>query len=220
MQLLVGTFGFFWLHTALWFYREWKDRRDGKTGTHVKLAALPPELQGKNVSTEGEAGLKGHVLATPQVIEGGVSVWAQYVIEHENRDGLAAYGYRCVEILHRNMHALDLPILTIALECGYGSIGPFNRAFRQRFGMTPTEYRAGTRLAQHLRQMRGELREILGVARAILELDIARARHLVKRKVLRAVHAERVHLRVTGETAMRTVALVHIEIDHRHPQRQ
>ena len=42
----------------------------------------------------------------------------------------------------------DLPILTIALECGYGSIGPFNRAFRQRFGMTPTEYRAGTRLAQ------------------------------------------------------------------------
>lgn len=42
----------------------------------------------------------------------------------------------------------DLPILTIALECGYGSIGPFNRAFRQRFGMTPTEYRAGTRLAR------------------------------------------------------------------------
>lgn len=42
----------------------------------------------------------------------------------------------------------DLPILTIALECGYGSIGPFNRAFRQRFGMTPTEYRAGTRLSR------------------------------------------------------------------------
>jgi AraC-like DNA-binding protein len=42
----------------------------------------------------------------------------------------------------------ELPILTIALECGYGSIGPFNRAFRQRFGMTPTAYRAGARLAQ------------------------------------------------------------------------
>jgi AraC-like DNA-binding protein len=42
----------------------------------------------------------------------------------------------------------DLPILTIALECGYGSIGPFNRAFRQRFGMTPTAYRAGARLAR------------------------------------------------------------------------
>lgn len=37
--------------------------------------------------------------------------------------------------------ARDIPILTIALEAGYGSIGPFNRAFRERFGMTPGEYR-------------------------------------------------------------------------------
>jgi AraC-like DNA-binding protein len=42
----------------------------------------------------------------------------------------------------------DLPILSIALECGYGSIGPFNRAFKQRLGVTPTEYRAGARLKQ------------------------------------------------------------------------
>ena len=34
-----------------------------------------------------------------------------------------------------------LPVLTIALEAGFQSIGPFNRAFRERFGMTPTEYR-------------------------------------------------------------------------------
>jgi AraC-like DNA-binding protein len=33
------------------------------------------------------------------------------------------------------------PVLTIALEAGYGSIGPFNRAFRARFGVTPSEYR-------------------------------------------------------------------------------
>jgi AraC-like DNA-binding protein len=33
------------------------------------------------------------------------------------------------------------PVLTIALEAGYGSIGPFNRAFKERFGMTPTEFR-------------------------------------------------------------------------------
>ena len=42
----------------------------------------------------------------------------------------------------------DLPILTIALECGYGSIGPFNRAFKQRMGLTPTEFRVGARLAK------------------------------------------------------------------------
>jgi len=34
-----------------------------------------------------------------------------------------------------------IPVLTIALEVGYGSIGPFNRAFKERFGVTPTEYR-------------------------------------------------------------------------------
>jgi AraC-like DNA-binding protein len=34
-----------------------------------------------------------------------------------------------------------VPILTIALDAGFQSIGPFNRAFKARTGMTPTEYR-------------------------------------------------------------------------------
>ncbi len=42
----------------------------------------------------------------------------------------------------------DLPILTIALDCGYGSIGPFNRAFKQRMGMTPSEFRGAARLSK------------------------------------------------------------------------
>ena len=33
------------------------------------------------------------------------------------------------------------PVLTIALDLGYGSLGPFNRAFKAETGMTPTEYR-------------------------------------------------------------------------------
>lgn len=36
-------------------------------------------------------GLKDHVKAIPRIIEGGRSVWAQYVIEHDNRDGLQAH---------------------------------------------------------------------------------------------------------------------------------
>jgi AraC-like DNA-binding protein len=53
--------------------------------------------------------------------------------------------YRLQEAAGRLL-AEDLPILSIALDCGYGSIGPFNRAFRQRFGMTPTEYRGAARM--------------------------------------------------------------------------
>jgi AraC-like DNA-binding protein len=40
----------------------------------------------------------------------------------------------------------SLPILSIALDLGWGSIGPFNRAFRARFGMTPSDFR-GKQLA-------------------------------------------------------------------------
>lgn len=35
----------------------------------------------------------------------------------------------------------ELPITTLALEAGYASLGPFNRAFRDAFGVTPSEYR-------------------------------------------------------------------------------
>jgi AraC-like DNA-binding protein len=37
----------------------------------------------------------------------------------------------------------QFPILTIALELGYGSIGPFNRAFKEITGLTPSEFRRG-----------------------------------------------------------------------------
>ncbi len=47
--LLLGTFGFFWLHTALWFHREYQDRRHGRSAPQVALAALPVELQRKQV---------------------------------------------------------------------------------------------------------------------------------------------------------------------------
>lgn len=35
----------------------------------------------------------------------------------------------------------DRPVLTLALEAGFGSIGPFNRAFKAETGLTPTEFR-------------------------------------------------------------------------------
>ena len=35
----------------------------------------------------------------------------------------------------------ELPVLTIALEAGFQSIGPFNRAFKAATGVTPTEFR-------------------------------------------------------------------------------
>lgn len=43
-----------------------------------------------------------------------------------------------------------LPILTIAMDAGYASLAPFNRAFRERHGMTPSEYRNQQRQTSQL----------------------------------------------------------------------
>ncbi|MBX3479473.1 MAG: DegT/DnrJ/EryC1/StrS aminotransferase family protein [Caulobacter sp.] len=57
-----------------------------------KLAIFPEEIAlRQTVANRYAEGLAGAVKSVPKVIDGGVSVWAQYVIEHENRDGLAAH---------------------------------------------------------------------------------------------------------------------------------
>jgi AraC-like DNA-binding protein len=53
-------------------------------------------------------------------------------------------GYRLAEVRAALVDPAqrEVPILTIALDAGFGSLGPFNRAFREAEGMTPSEYRA------------------------------------------------------------------------------
>jgi AraC-like DNA-binding protein len=38
-------------------------------------------------------------------------------------------------------HQAQVPVLTIALDAGFNSLGPFNRAFKAETGLTPTDYR-------------------------------------------------------------------------------
>ena len=46
--LLAVVFTFFWSHAALWFYREYKDRKEGKNRPHVDTDKLPEEYKGKH----------------------------------------------------------------------------------------------------------------------------------------------------------------------------
>ncbi|WP_293901264.1 DegT/DnrJ/EryC1/StrS aminotransferase family protein [Phenylobacterium sp.] len=56
-----------------------------------KLAIFPDEIAARNrVAARYAQGL-GDMVRTPSVIAGGVSVWAQYTIETDDRDGLAAH---------------------------------------------------------------------------------------------------------------------------------
>lgn len=49
----------------------------------------------------------------------------QQMIRESDREGLVKYGFRCVEILDRNIRALELPILTIGLVEGAALGGGF-----------------------------------------------------------------------------------------------
>lgn len=52
-------------------------------------------------------------------------------------------GYRLAEVKAALLDPTqkDVPIITIALDAGFGSLGPFNRAFREAEGMTPSAFR-------------------------------------------------------------------------------
>jgi dTDP-4-amino-4,6-dideoxygalactose transaminase len=57
-----------------------------------KLAIFADEIAlRQTVAQRYNAGLRDVVLQAPDVIAGGVSTWAQYTIEHTDRDGLAAH---------------------------------------------------------------------------------------------------------------------------------
>ena len=57
-----------------------------------KLSVFAEEIELREAAARRYAeGLAGSKAAAPAVIEGGQSVWAQYVIEHPDRDGLAAH---------------------------------------------------------------------------------------------------------------------------------
>tara|TARA_R110000787_G_scaffold180109_1_gene292190 strand:- start:56 stop:1216 length:1161 start_codon:yes stop_codon:yes gene_type:complete len=56
----------------------------------LKIFADEIDLR-QGVAERYARGLRGGVKGVPGVIDGGRSVWAQYVIEHDNRDGLQAH---------------------------------------------------------------------------------------------------------------------------------
>ncbi|MEO0996307.1 MAG: AraC family transcriptional regulator [Pseudomonadota bacterium] len=82
-----------------------------------------------------QLGTGEHVLR--RVINGGMG--------HRNfNDFLHAWRIReaCEELARPELAAV--PVMSVAMKVGYGSIGAFNRAFKARIGMTPTDYRRGS----------------------------------------------------------------------------
>lgn len=56
-----------------------------------KLAIFADEIRERNVVADRYRQMLSNLVKTPAVIAGGVSTWAQYTIEADDRDGLAAH---------------------------------------------------------------------------------------------------------------------------------
>jgi dTDP-4-amino-4,6-dideoxygalactose transaminase len=56
-----------------------------------KLAIFADEIERRQVVAQRYAEGLGAVVKVPTIIDGGMSVWAQYTVQHDDRDGLAAH---------------------------------------------------------------------------------------------------------------------------------
>jgi len=116
IALLIGVFLFFWTHTALWFYREYRDRQARKLRPHV-VAEEPLQLQGKQYQRFGPVWRLAHLvfaLSVMTLVLTGMAVffadsaWAKAVI--------AAFGGpKTAAIVHRIAAATMLGIFLVHL---------------------------------------------------------------------------------------------------------
>jgi cytochrome b subunit of formate dehydrogenase len=116
IALLIGVFAFFWSHSALWFYREYKDRREGKSAPHVAVAELPI-ARGKQIRRFAPMWRLAHLvfaLSVMTLVLTGMAVfyaesdWAKTIME-------ALGGPRNAAIIHRVAAVIMLSIFLIHL---------------------------------------------------------------------------------------------------------
>ena len=98
----------------------------------IRKACNDPKLSVHDIATQYGVSTR----YVQRLFEESGSTFTQYITEQR----LAA-AYRA---LRRRMPA-DLPISTIAYDCGFVDVSHFNRLFRQRFGCTPTDLRTAAR---------------------------------------------------------------------------
>jgi len=129
--LLAGVFIFFWTHTALWFYREYKDRQARKSRPHVATDELP-HLKGKQFQRFGPLWRLGHLVfalsvmtlvLTGMAVHFADTVGAKAVID--------AFGSpKAAALVHRTAAAIMLGIFFIHVAYLVVRIGGNLRTFR------------------------------------------------------------------------------------------
>lgn len=115
---------------------------EGRSSDEPQLARLRALMQDEKVYRDPDVTV-GALAARVGVAE---YVLRRLIHDHLGHRNFAGFvnEYRLQEVRERlrDPALARRPVLTLALEAGFGSIGPFNRLFKERFGTTPTAYRA------------------------------------------------------------------------------
>jgi cytochrome b subunit of formate dehydrogenase len=116
IALLIGVFAFFWSHSALWFYREYKDRREGKSTPHVAVAELPI-ARGKQIRRFAPMWRLAHLVFALSVMTLVLTGMAVFYADSAWAKGLmgALGGPRNAAIIHRVAAVMMLSIFLIHL---------------------------------------------------------------------------------------------------------
>ena len=124
IALLVGVFAFFWLHSGLWWYREYKDRQQGKTVPHVRIDDLPPEVATRHVRRFGPMWRLAHLLFALSVmllVLTGMAAffpetsWAKAVMAAFGTPKIAGQVHRLAAYTMLGIFAIHLVAVTITI---------------------------------------------------------------------------------------------------------
>ena len=130
IALLAGVFLFFWSHSALWFYREFRDRKEGKIRPFVMTQELR-KFEGRQYRRFGPVWRLAHLvfaLSVMMLVLSGMAVfyadtgWAKNVMS-------ALGGPRVAAIVHRTSAAIMLGIFFVHLMYFVVRIGRTWRSF-------------------------------------------------------------------------------------------
>ena len=124
IALLVGVFAFFWAHSALWFYREYQDRKQGKTIPHVRTDEMELLGKGKYYQRFGPVWRIAHLLfalSVMMLVLTGMSVfyaetnWAPAIMRALGGPRAAAYIHRISAAVMLGIFFLHLAYVTFFL---------------------------------------------------------------------------------------------------------
>jgi cytochrome b subunit of formate dehydrogenase len=123
IALLIGVFLFFWSHTALWWYREYRDRQEGKSRPHVMIDDTL-HSQDKQFQRFGPVWRAAHLvfaLSVMTLVLTGMSVlfaetaWAKAVMAIFGSPKSAAFAHRIAAAIMLSIFFVHLVVVFLRI---------------------------------------------------------------------------------------------------------